>query len=206
MNYSNSQPLEKEDFVVELQMGLPNLSYFRSKINNLNHISFSNTSNDMHKSIGQFILNSEFFLTDKLGISLGFNYGYYYDYLETQETIYDGNSNQYITNIYFTEKKTNRYRVYIGPNFHFIRTDRLDTYFGIKAGIKQSKIIVNDNYPNNGNYYNAYTEDYFEIPVGLRICYGLRYFVTDKIAINTEFGLGGPLVSLGLTYKLTNNN
>jgi hypothetical protein len=200
-----TQSLEKEDFVIDVQMGLPNLSYFRSSISEGNHFfDQGSQTKKTHKSIGQFIVNAEFFLTDKMGLSIGANYGYYYDYNEFKNTTYSGNTNTSVTELYFTERKLNRYRIYIGPNFHLLRNERLDTYFGFKAGVKFLKIKVNDNLPQDLKYL-GYDDRQFEFPVGLRICYGLRFFPTNNIAINTEFGLGGPLVSLGLSYKLTNN-
>ncbi len=200
-----SQSLEKEDFVIDIQMGIPNLSYFRSTINGVNHFLDPNSQMiEKHKSIGQFIINSEFFLTDKFGFTIGGNYGYYYDYKEFEETIYDGNTNTSSTVIYFAERILHRYRFYIGPNFHFIRSDRLDTYLGLKGGIKSYKIKTKDNLTPDLKYL-GFENSTFEFPVGFRVCYGLRFFPTEHLAINTEFGLGGPLLSFGLTYKVTNN-
>jgi len=204
LNLSFSQALKKEDFVVEFQMGYPNLSYWKSGYSGLFRLGNPNiNNNDIHKSIGQFVFNSEFFLTDKIGLALGFNYGYYYDYYETEIEEYDQNTQQFTVNTYFSEKKTHRYRIYIGPNFHLIRTERLDSYLGLKVGIKRYNINRKDNFPENGSYYN-FSDIEFEIPVGLRVSYGLRYFFTESLALSTEFGLGGPMLTFGLTYRVTN--
>ena len=202
--HSFSQALEKDDFVIDVQMGYPNLSFWKSGYSGLSHLSLVSNPSDIHKSIGQFILTSEFFLTDKIGLALGVNYGYYYDYNEYIEESY--NNGEYITNTYYREKKTNRLRIYIGPNFHLVRTERLDSYFGIRAGIKKSFFSSNDNFPPNNTSIYSYNDFEFEFPIGLRIAYGLRYFLTESLGFNVEFGLGGPLVSAGLTYKITNNN
>lgn len=201
---SFTQVFEEGDFVVDAQIGFPNISYVKTQINSLSHLSLSpNSSNVKNKSIGQFIINSEFFITETVGMNISFNYGYYYDYYEREESIYDGNTNTTITNVYFYEKQTHRFRLYIGPHFHLTRTEKLDTYFGVKAGLKQSKIIVNNNDPNN-IIFNEF-EELNLIPVGLRVCYGLRYLVGERLLLNTEFGLGGPVVSVGISYKITKN-
>lgn len=196
----NAQALEEKDLVIDAQMGYPNLSYWKSGAS-FSHLSFGNESDNIHKSIGQFILSTEFFLTDKIGLSIGGNFGYYYDYQEWQQTVYDGNTGEYTTNTYFSELRTTRFRFYVGPHFHLLRSERLDTYFGTKVGIKKSYFNERNNYPDgSGQNYIG-----FEFPVGLRLSYGLRYFVTEEFAINTEFGLGGPLVSFGLSYKIKTN-
>lgn len=199
INTIKAQPLEKNDFVVELGMGYPNLSYFKSNIGNLFHFNGLGTNqNEEHKSIGQFIANSEFLLTDKLGFSLGVNYGYYYDYNEVSTTVYDGNSNTSTTQTYFYERKTNRLRIYLGPTFHLLRTDRVDSYLGIKLGIKQNFYDYNSNDPNPN-----FNTELNLFPVGFRLSYGFRIFLTEYWAIHAKLGLGGPAVSFGLTYKLT---
>lgn len=204
-NYAFAQPLGEKDFVIEAHMGYPNLSYFKSNIQSLTHFNGTlNNDSEVFRSIGQFIVNADFFLTDMLSLSVGANYGYYYYYQEIEESIYDGSTGQYTVNTYFAEKQTHRFRIYLGPNFHLLRTDRLDSYFGIKAGIKRTNIITNDNFPNNSSYF-GFNDTEIEFPVGLRLCYGMRYFVTHNLAISTEIGLGGPAITFGITYKLTDN-
>lgn len=190
--------IEQDDFVVELGMGYPNLSYFRSTAGNIFHIDgFGLANENIHKSTGQFILNSEFMLTDKLGFALSMNYGNYYDYSTTELSVFDGNSGTYNTTTYFYEQKTHRFRFYVGPNFHLFRSSKVDSYLGIKVGVKESIIEQNSNDPN----FTPSSE--YEIPVGFRLSYGFRIFINEYLAVHTKLGLGGPAVSFGLTYKLT---
>jgi hypothetical protein len=39
------------------------------------------------------------------------------------------------------------------------------------------------------------------LPFSMRLCTGIRYYFSDNIGANMELGLGGPLVSLGLSLK-----
>lgn len=196
---SYAQPLEEKDAVVELGMGYPNLSYFKSNFGNLFHFDgVGSNPNEVHKSIGQFILNSEFMLTDKMGFALGLNYGYYYDYNEISSSIYDGNTNTTTIQTYFYSQKTNRFRIYLGPTFHFLRTKNVDSYLGIKVGIKKNLYNFDSNDPNPN-----FNTELNLIPVGFRISYGFRIFLNEYWAIHAKLGLGGPAVSFGLTYKLT---
>jgi hypothetical protein len=192
--HSFSQAFEKDQLLVELGMGFPNLSFFRSTNSFSGRDLFSNTHESIHKSRGQFIASSEFLLTHKIGFELGLHYGNYYDYYENTQETYVGGVIQ--TETYFYEQKTNRIRVYAGMNIHVIRTDQLDNYFGIKFGFKKSFIDYNTNDPADYSGFN------FEVPVGLRVSYGFRYFINEYWGLHTEFGLGGPLVTFGLTHKL----
>lgn len=195
---SLAQPLEQEDFVLELGMGYPNLSYLSSSGTNFFHFDgLGGQDQSIHKSTGQFILNSEFMLTDKLGFALSMNYGNYYDYSTQSLSVYDGNTGTTTVTNYFYEQRTHRFRFYIGPNFHLFRSDRVDSYLGIKACIKKSIYDLNSNDP-------SFTQgSQFEIPVGLRISYGFRVFLSEYLAFHAKLGLGGPAISFGLTYKLT---
>jgi len=195
---SFAQPLEEKDLIVELGMGYPNLSYLRTNFDNLIHFSgLSNNIKNENKSIGQFIVNSEYMLTDKLGFALGINYGYYNNYSEESITIFNGNTNTSETKVYFYNQKIHRIRVYLGPTFHVLRTENLDSYIGIKVGIKKSIFDQSSNNPDV-NFGNN-----FELPVGFRLSWGFRIFLNEYWAIHAKVGLGGPAISFGLTYKLT---
>lgn len=192
---SFGQAFEKNELIVEVGMGFPNLSYFRSTVASGGHFyGIGSQEERIHKSYGQFIASSEYLMTDKIGFEIGFHYGKYYDYRTTTQEIFTQNA--VTTQTYFYEQKTNRLRVYLGMNFHVIRTERLDSYFGIKCGIKKTFIDYESNDPNNSS------PSEFEIPFGLRATYGIRYFINQNWGLHTEMGLGGPVITFGLTYKL----
>lgn len=40
------------------------------------------------------------------------------------------------------------------------------------------------------------------IPVSARICTGLRYYFSPNVGVNMELGLGGPMISAGISCKI----
>lgn len=78
-------------------------------------------------------------------------------------------------------------------NYHFYQDEKWDVYGGAVLGYQ--KAIVNDNDPD----YSSSSHE-FSSPV-LGITGGGRYFFSDDFAGNIEFGFGGWLGKIGLTYK-----
>ena len=55
----------------------------------------------------------------------------------------------------------------------------------------------------NGNVIEKITgSEAVILPFSLRLCYGYHYFFNYNWGIHGEVGLGGPLLSLGLSYKI----
>lgn len=40
------------------------------------------------------------------------------------------------------------------------------------------------------------------LPISMRLCTGIRYYFTPNIGLNAEIGVGGPIVSGGLSIKI----
>ena len=40
------------------------------------------------------------------------------------------------------------------------------------------------------------------IPVSARIALGMRYYFNNNIGINSELGIGGPMLSVGVSVRL----
>lgn len=80
-------------------------------------------------------------------------------------------------------------------NYHFATTPNLDPYFTTGIGFKKTTVY------DTGN--NQYDPTIFKIlPISFKLAVGLRYFFNDTFGITTEIGLGGPLLSAGLSVKL----
>ena len=47
-----------------------------------------------------------------------------------------------------------------------------------------------------------YVEVKNTVPIGFRTGIGFRYLFTKNVGFNVDFGLGGPLLTAGLTVKL----
>lgn len=188
------QPLEEGDWVVEAGFGFPNVPPITSSVSFFHGNSVS--ENSEQRKFGQFYLKTDFFVSDKVSVIGSANYGYFYQYeVRTLET-YDGNTDSWVSQSYFYETKLSKWRVTAGINWHLIRTDRLDSYFGVMAGTKKAFTKFNTNDPDAGTPFN------WAVPFALRLHWGSRYFITEAIGLNFELGLGGPLIKGGLTYKI----
>lgn len=198
--YSNtvgSQVLEAEDFVVEVAVGFPTIKPRVLNTSGIFHNNFLDGNSSINKNYGTFILKGEFFMTDKIGLAGSFNYSYFYSLDKSKYEVYDGNTQQYTSHEYFYETKIHRMTMMAGLNFHFVRTERLDTYFGIHAGGKKAFGSYDTNDPQAQGNLNV-----LMFPVAFRVHYGMRFFFTEFIGANFEIGLGGaPLVSLGSSFK-----
>lgn len=90
-----------------------------------------------------------------------------------------------------------RYRIQLRGNYHFAQTDALDAYIGVGAGTNIRTVGATSDYPG----FDDSSVSGALIPVSLRLALGTRYYFTDNIGLNAEIGLGGPVISGGLSFK-----
>ena len=93
-----------------------------------------------------------------------------------------------------------RVRAQLRFNYHFnITNPALDSYIGVGAGTNNRFRATLENGVDITD--NDGLSNFTLLPFSLRIAAGLRYYFTDNIGLNTEIGLGGPIVSAGLSIK-----
>lgn len=184
-----SQAVSTGNFIFDAYYGAPNFgkSFYQSIED------ASTTKNFTATGIGPAGLRGEYMIGETFG--LGF------------DVIYNSNNIKYTqidslnpSNTYNYERTMNRLRVQMRFNFHFnVTNPNLDAYFGVAAG-------------TNARYRKVYvdgvesTTDTFSgsgalLPFSLRVCTGMRYYFNQNFGLNAEIGLGGPLVSAGLSVK-----
>lgn len=190
--FAYSQAVEQGNVIVDPYYGFPNFG------KNLSDQAAEGLSNVDVTGYGPTGLRVEYLLGDRFGLGVDaiFN-GFGIVGTGTDTTGFDQN-NQPITDSYEVKATMNRIRIQARFNYHFdISSPDLDVYMGVGAGT------------NNRTY--KYFEDGVEqtdqsisgslIPVSLRFAAGMRYYFTDNIGLNAEIGLGGPVVSAGLSFK-----
>lgn len=155
-----------------------------------------NISNIDSRGSGPTGLRTEFFLNNWFGVGV--------------DAIYSGSSVSYdrldstVNGIDYTnhyERKMSRVRIQARFNFHFpVKNKRLDMYGGIGIG-------------SNAKYRNTFvngvkTEDrdgfwsgFPTIPISMRTCWGFRYYFSKFVGMNFEIGIGGPLISTGVSSR-----
>lgn len=191
------QAIEEQNLIVEAGYGYPAI-----KPISMSYLIFNNHGGAIEyeskeKKYGPFYLKSEFMVSDKIGVTGAIHYSQFYTYEDRTFEEYDYSTGQFNTKSYYYEERIHHWRIAMGINIHVLRTERADSFIGLRAGTKKYYSKFNTNDPT----YNDYFEP-FVFPYAFRIHYGVRYFLTDYWALHIELGLGGPIVSFGLTYKV----
>jgi hypothetical protein len=117
------------------------------------------------------------------------------------DSIWNSNSSTYdvSTNSLFYSMHRLRFQVVYTRHF-FVDRPKVNTYFytALGANLKFSKF-------REENQEGVPGDSSFDLsrgfPIASRLCYGLRYNFSKNMSLLTEVGLGGPLLSIGLTAK-----
>lgn len=144
--------------------------------------------------IGPAGLRFEYLLADNLGIGFDFIYNDF----SVNGTIDSLNNDGTVYQSYDATAFARRIRFQARLNYHFVQTDVVDAYVGFGAGTNTRIFGFKTDYPN---YELGDNVTGSLIPVSARIAVGTRYYFTPNIGLNAELGLGGPLVSAGLSIK-----
>jgi hypothetical protein len=196
---SYSQILFAGNHVIEGYLGMPNTARFSGGIN---FATGETNEGDITRFSGfaPSGLRYGYMLTDNISVGLDLIYNYSNVLRSTTDTLYNGITGQWEYQNSSTQDITKRFRCHFRMNFH-IQTGRpeSDSYFGIGVGSNNRWI---SKYENNQFIKTLKGSDASLLPFSMRICYGYRYFFGYNWGISGEIGLGGPLLSLGVSYKL----
>lgn len=181
--------VEEGNIIIDPYYGYPNFGKaFFSPFIDQNDIDGVNLT-----AIGPAGLRAEYMLADNFGLGIDFIYNSLSGSGTVDSTDFSGN----VVRTYDAKIFSRRYRIHLRANYHFVQTGSLDAYVGFGAGTNIRTIGVTSDYPN----FNDDSITGALLPVSARVALGARYYFTDNIGFNTELGLGGPLLSLGLSLK-----
>ncbi len=159
----------------------------------------NNSDNFNAKVYGPFGGRAEYMIDDNFGIGIDFMYKT--STLDwTVDSTYDvSGTPQTVTTTH--DLKINRIRPQLRFNFHMSSSNpMLDKYLGVGIGLNIRKFEYFKNEISQKNLPGL--SSIAAIPVSARVCFGLRYYITENIGLNMEIGAGGPLFSGGLSLKL----
>ncbi len=182
-------------FIIDPYYGFPNFgSNFASAF------EVNGNSGLEVKSLGPIGLRAEYIASEKVGIGIDVIYNDYDLRYTSTDSIYNGTTGTYSTTSTSNRFTMQRLRVQARMNYHFeTGNPNFDAYFGVGAG-------------TNNRFRKAY-ENGVEVvdetdlgsltllPVSMRLCTGFRYYFAQNIGINFELGLGGPVLSGGLSLR-----
>lgn len=155
-----------------------------------------NISNIHSRGSGPTGLRTEFFLNNWFGIGVDAIYSGSSVSYDRLDSIVDGIS---YTNSY--ERKMSRVRIQARFNFHFpVKSKRLDMYAGIGIGsnAKYRTTFVNGVKTDDKS---GFWDGFPTIPISMRTCWGFRYYFSKFVGMNFEVGIGGPLISTGVSSR-----
>ncbi len=188
----------KSSVLVDAYYGFPNLfeSILKTDANNIQNSTSGTSASTAIGSlsiygIGPMGAKAEYLLTDKFGMGIDFNYSNVGIKFSNATVDQNGNAVTYNYNL-----SSPAIRAMLGFNFHFVRTDKLDVYWAVKAGYYNRSFGMVTNDPNYR--LNLSLGD----PLAFRIEIGMRYFFTENIGLNVNLGFpGGPLIAAGVSFK-----
>lgn len=187
--------VEQGSVIIDPYYGFPNFgkSFLQS-------VEDSNPGAENTKigGIGPAGLRAEYMVSDRIGLGIDVIYNSNKISFAATDTVgYDGNGDP-VTEDYEWEYKMQRVRAQVRINYHFeISNPNFDSYIGLGAGTNNRFRTT----LQNGEETEGDLDDFTLLPVSMRFCVGARYYFTDNLGLNMEIGLGGPVISGGLSLK-----
>lgn len=189
-----AQNIKKGSLIIEPYLGGPNFGLFLGKaVQNEIDKRTENGYFSIESGVGPNGIRGEYLITDK------FSVGFDYIYNEVNGSGYvDTTVNDLLMTKYTINVKSKRHRFLIKANYHFITKNYLNFYGGVGIGYNRRKFEFETNIPyfQNTNISSAIW------PVAARLELGLSYYPIKPVGLNIELGLGGPLISAGIVFKL----
>ncbi|MDX2174713.1 MAG: outer membrane beta-barrel protein [Bacteroidota bacterium] len=189
----NLSPLKKDDYLFELSYGYPFVPLREASFFGLD--LFSNTKlKKTESNINHICARTEYQLNEEFSVGLEFTYA------ETKFNYTRSYYNSTYTNTSITDStftaKASKIRFLAKMGYHFNISEKFDAYGTAGFGFKSFKYETRDAVLLSTNFVNDV------IPIAVRLSVGGRFFLKENIAIHVEGGIGGPMMQMGLTYKM----
>ena len=181
--------------LIEPYLGFPNLGRLSAQIIDT---SILEKQDQKFSGIGPSGFRYSYMFSDAFSIGIDLMYNTLNEKYRTSQDVYMNNAWTTINKNMLVS--TQRLRIHIRMNFHFSAfSDISDSYLGLGFGTNNKWKKTSE----NGNVIEKISgSEAVILPFSFRLCYGYRYFFNYNWGIHGEVGLGGPLLSLGLSYKI----
>ena len=181
--------------LIEPYLGFPNLGRLSAQIIDT---SILEKQDQKFSGIGPSGFRYSYMLSDAFSLGIDLIYNSLSEKYRTSQDVFMNNTWTTINKNMLVS--TQRLRIHVRMNFHFSAfSDMSDSYLGLGFGTNNKWKKTSE----NGNVIEKISGSEAVIfPFSLRLCYGYRYFFNYNWGINGEVGLGGPLLSVGLSYKI----
>lgn len=191
---SFSQTLFVGNQMIETYVGFPNVTKY------LPMLALSQEPDSITNYVGipPSGLRYTYMLTDDIsfGVDVIFDRSRK-DFVST-DTVFQNGGWEYLS--YEGQRIQTRLRLQFRMNFHLpISQPNADSYIGLGFGTNNRWL---KDYKNGKLEQRLSGADAILIPFSLRVCYGYRYYFNYKFGVVGEIGIGGPLLSFGLSCRL----
>ncbi|ASS50102.1 MAG: hypothetical protein A3D31_11070 [Candidatus Fluviicola riflensis] len=191
----NAQANYAGSFIIDSYYGGPNLDRLLWDTGDA-----TNVIDYTSRGVGPLGLRGEYMLADQFGLGFDVIYATIRNSYTEIDSVYNSATDSFDAAHTDVETKNRRLRVQLRFNYHFaVSNPNLDAYMGIGAG---SNTRFRSRHENGVEVEDNNFLDFEVIPVSFRISAGMRYYFSPIIGINAELGLGGPLISAGLSFRL----
>lgn len=146
------------------------------------------------RSIGPLGGRIEYMATRRFGVGLDV----YYARSEVSYTA-EGKDLEGNPATYSYEVSVPRPRVVLRGNFHLGNSERIDPYLALGLGYSGTKVVIRTDDPFlDANQFSFPVS----IPLAYRIGFGTRVMLTRYVGLSGEIGLGGPLITGGISIGI----
>ncbi|MDX1350309.1 MAG: outer membrane beta-barrel protein [Putridiphycobacter sp.] len=191
-NHTTAQSVKKGNIIIDPYFGYPNFGRVLTTVIS-DAINFETGSEITERLIGPAGLRAEYMIADNFG--LGFDFIYNSASLTGQ--VDSLNNDGTVNSTYDITGFARRFRFHVRANYHFVQDENFDAYVGFGAGTNNRTYGYITDFPN----YDNESVGLALFPASARIALGARYYFAQNIGLNIELGLGGPLVSAGVSLK-----
>ncbi len=180
---ASAQAYERGDNVISAGYGIASYTGFYSR-----SLSSDGYSDIESSGTGPVYLKFSHAMSDK--ISLGLNFAY-----EQREFSYKESDDFYVSEYTYYET-VEGFSLNARLDWHFATSEKVDPYFGLGFGFKDSQWSYKSN--------NPFDDDEMEqdiIPLGFETTLGLRYFVSQNVGLYAEVGVAKSIFQFGVCGK-----
>jgi opacity protein-like surface antigen len=197
----NPSPLKKDDYIFELFYGYPFIPIREAEVFGVDFIESTKAIN-LIRNTNHLGARVDYQLNEDYSVGLEFTYAStefkyrrYYKTPSTPTGTTTPTTTVTSTDSIFTAKVT-KVRFLAKVGMHFNISERFDAYGTAGFGFKQFTYETKDGYLSSSNLLNDI------IPVAIRVSVGGRFFLSENIAFHVEGGVGGPIMQMGVSYKM----
>jgi hypothetical protein len=189
-----SQSLFVGNHVIEPYIGFPNVTKY------LPMLALSQEPQNVTSYVGlpPSGFRYSYMLTDDISFGVDVIFDRSKKEFVSTDTVFQNGGWEYLS--YEGQRTQTRLRLQARMNFHIpISQPNADSYFGLAFGTNNRWL---KDYKNGVLERELKGSEAILIPFSMRVCFGYRYYFNYNLGIVGEIGIGGPLLSFGLSYKL----